>query len=144
MAKDKKEQAKQLETKGDKLFKQEKYAQALKAYEAAAGCDSENPELYQKLIETHGRSTEEWNVEEFTRELAWTMQQQELENPRLTRLHEQLSPEFKTITELIFQLAATAEEEAEEVCIDQIMAHGEKALVPLIQFIRALKESQES
>ena len=144
MPKDPKKRAKQLEDKGDRLFKKGKYAKALEAYEEAQTLDKDNPDIYNKLIDAHSKGTEAWDLEEFTRELDWTLQQEELENPRISRLHEQLSPEFKTITELIYRLAAAPDKESEEEFIDAIMQAGDKALVPLIEFIRALKESQEA
>lgn len=143
-ASDSKKKARQLEAKGDRAFKKENYADALKAYEEAVTCDPSNAALYDKLIETHAHSTEDWSMEEFTRELTWTMEKEVLENPRLARLHEKLSPEFKPIYELIVQFAMALTEEEEEQFIDEILRHGEKALIPMLEFIRTLKTQQES
>ena len=63
-------QAKILEAKGDLLFKKEKYTEALRVYEKAVSYDPQNITLYDKLIDAHSQSTEEWNMEEFTRELS--------------------------------------------------------------------------
>ena len=136
-------QAKKFEAEGDFLFKQEKYAEALSAYEKAVSYDQSNTALYDKLIQAHSLSTEEWNMEEFTRELSWAMEREALDNPRLARLHEKLSPDFKPIYKLIIQLAVAGSEEEEEQIIDEIMAYGEKAIVPLLEFIRTLKTQQE-
>jgi len=141
---DPKKQAKKLEAKGDRFLKKEKYADALKAYEEAISYDPTNAAIYDKLIETHSHCTDDWNMEEFTRELTWTMEKEVLENPRLERLHEKLSPEFKPIYELIVKFAIAVNEEEEEQTIDEILVHGEKALIPMLEFIRTLKAQQES
>lgn len=140
--KDSQKKAKKLESKGNKLLGKKKYSEALDAFEEALQYDSENPELLDKLIETHERSSEEWGLEDFTKQVTWTMQKQELDNPRIKRLHEKLSPEFQKITELILEFAKAEDEESEEKLIDKLLPHGEKALVPLIEFIRTLKHQE--
>ena len=132
-----------LEQKGDKLVRKKKYDQALDVYEEALDINDENSELIDKLIEAHQHSEKEWDLEDFTKELSWTMKKQELENPRMERVHAKLSPEFEQITQIIFKLAEAPTEEMEEVQIDQLIPHGEKALVPLIEFIRALKHRED-
>lgn len=141
---DSKKQAKKFEAKGDLLSKKEKFTEALRAYEKAVSYDPNNVSLYDKLIEAHSQSTEEWNMEEFTRELSWAMEREAINNPRLSRLHEKLSPEFKVIYDLIIRLAVAGSEEEEELIIDEILTHGEKAVVPMLEFIRTLKAQQES
>jgi tetratricopeptide (TPR) repeat protein len=142
--KDQEKIAQKLENKGDKLLEKKKYKKALHAFEEALQFNSQSSDLLDKLIETHEHSTEEWKLEDFTKQLSWTMKKQEIENPRLGRLHERLSPEFETITKLILEFAKAPTEELEEEFIDKVLQYGDKALVPLIEFIRLLKRHEET
>jgi tetratricopeptide (TPR) repeat protein len=141
--KDEEKKAVKLESKGDKLLQKKKYEKALNAFEQALNLNPESSELIDKLIETHELSTEEWNIEDFTKHLSWTMKRQELDNPRLHRLHEKLSPEFEEITKLILEFAKAPNEELEEEYIARVIEYGEKALIPLIEFIRTLKHLED-
>ena len=141
--KDPAKKVKKLVSKGNKLKSQKKYTQALETFEEALQYDSENPEILDKLIETRELSDQDWDLEDFTKQLSWTMKRQELDNPRISRLHEKLSPEFEKITKLILDFARADNEEDEEKLIDAIIAYGRTALVPLIEFIRLLKQEKE-
>lgn len=82
----------------------------------------------------------EWSIEDFVGEVSALMAEQELENPRMVRVHERLSPEFKETTDLIVKLVQAEGEAEEEKAIDELIACGEQALLPLIEFIRTLKK----
>ncbi len=140
---DPKKKSQKLCQKGDKLFKKAKYDKALSKYEAAFALDQDNPEILSKMIEAHDLSNKEWDMEDFTKQVGWTMQQQELDNPRIARLHEKLAPEFEKIFECITRLTNAIDEEAEEKAIDEILSYGDLAVIPLIEFIRSLKRPEE-
>jgi tetratricopeptide (TPR) repeat protein len=131
-------------TQADRLCAQDDFEAALKLYQEAIALDPRNTALYDKLIDTHERSAEAWDMDEFVQHLTWTMEKQKLENPCLEQVHQKLEPEFKEITRLIFDLARAEKEEDEEAKIEMIIAYGEKAILPLIEFIRTMKTLKDT
>ncbi len=134
--------ARKLISKGDRLCRRKKYTAALKAYEKALALDPQQIDLLDKLIETHELGTENWDVEDFTKQMTWTMQKQEAENPQISRVHAKLSPEFSEITQLIMRLLEAQNEDDEDTQIEKILEYGPIAVLPLIEFIRSLKQQQ--
>ncbi len=85
----------------------------------------------------------EGTLEDFIVEVSKVMEAQAEENPQVARLHERLHPLFQEITDHIFQFIEAADEKREEEKIEDIIAYGEKSLLPLIEFIRQLKKQEE-
>ncbi len=129
-----------LEKKGDKLVSKGKFREALIAYQESEQNFSEREEIYQKLIETLNKIEDEWSEEDFSASVTWTMRQQELQNPKIKRVHEQFSLEFQEVQKLAQQLMIATEKDMEEDLIDKIINYQEKATLPLIHFILTFKE----
>ncbi len=125
--------------KGDKHASKNKFDKALKEYKKAKDLDPENKEIYSKLVDTHKKATIEWNETDFTESLEWTMKLQELENPKMKRLHAQMTPEWKRINGLIRLLLETKEEAEETDFVEKISAYGKEAVYPLVEFILQFK-----
>ncbi len=86
-----KEKASRLLSKGDRLLQKGKAERALKKFRKALSLDSTNPLIYEKLIVAKDLSQENWGADDFTESLEWVMKRQELENPELVYLYDQLS-----------------------------------------------------
>lgn len=67
------------------------------------------------------------------------MEKQAKNNPAVSRLHERLSPEYEKVMKLI-QTLLLEETKIEEKVIDEIFTFREKAILPLVDFIKKLKE----
>jgi tetratricopeptide (TPR) repeat protein len=132
------------ETKGDKLFEKEKYREALKEYQKSETFDPNRPEIYEKLIETHGRYQHEWVEQDFSDSLSWTMRRQELQNPQIKWVHETFTPEYQEIQKLIQGLMATMDPERERAMVAKILDFGPKAALPLVHFLLSLKALAQS
>jgi hypothetical protein len=127
------------EAKGDKLFGKEKYREALKEYQKSETFDPSRPEIYEKLIETHGRYQHEWVEQDFSDSLSWTMRRQELQNPQIKWVHETFTPEYQEIQKLIQGLMAAMDPEREGALTTKILDFGPKAVLPLVHFLLSLK-----
>lgn len=128
------------EQKGDRFFQKGKFKKALQSYRMV---QKENPDylpVYDKLIETHQKTKEEWTDGDFSESLFWTMKKQELENPGLKRLHARLEPEWIEISKLIQQMMQAGDENEETALVEKIVGHGTKALYPLIEFLLSFKK----
>lgn len=130
-------------TKGDKYAQKGKFKAALKQYRRAQELDPDNLFLYDKLIETHKIIKTEWTDKDFAESLAWTMQKQELENPKFKRVHARMEPEWKEITQLIQRMMQVEDEKTEVDLVEQIVAYEDLALYPLIEVILSFKELQK-
>lgn len=127
-----------LVAKGDEYMRKGKPKKALKKYMDAKVLSPDNADIYDRLIKAHEASTKEWDIEDFAKSVSWLMTKQEIEHPKIKMLHERMTPEWKDITDHIAKLI-TASEEDEESLISKICAYGEKAVMPLIEFILYLK-----
>lgn len=128
------------EKRGDKLVSKGKYREAIQAYQDSEQHFSEREEIYQKLIDTLNKVEEPWSEEEFSASVTWTMRQQELQNPKIKRVHEQFSLEFQEVLKLAQQLMIASSKEMEEDLTEKILAYEEKASLPLIHFILSFKD----
>ena len=128
------------EKKGDKLLGKGKVRPALEAYQISETHYPEREEIYNKLIETLNSIEDEWSEEDFSLSMHWTMRLQEVQNPKIKRVHEQFSLEFQRVQKLVQQLLVTNDEASEEALIDQILSYGERATLPLLHFITSLKD----
>lgn len=126
--------------KGDKAANKGKHKKALKHYRKAQELDPEHIPVYDRLIETHKKIEREWTDEDFALSLAWTMQKQELEDPRLKLIHAKLEPEWKEVSTLIQKMLSAEDEESETAAIEQISSYGNDALYPLIDALLMFKE----
>lgn len=130
--------------KGDEYMKKGKPKKALKKYLEAKEVDPKNPDVYDKLIESHASSTDEWTKEDFIESMSWLMTKQEIEHPKIRALHQRLSPEWRDISDLISKMLGAKDEVEEEKHIEDLCRHGENALRPLIEFILALKHIKDA
>jgi hypothetical protein len=131
--------ARKLEQKGDRLFGKNKFAGALQQYRDSAKLDPDRPELYQKLATTLEKTEKEWTQEDFEESLGWTMRQQELENPELKWVHQKFTTEYQAVQKLLQQLMLLENSEAEQQVITQILLFEEKATLPILDFLLAMK-----
>lgn len=127
------------ESKGDKLFQKEKYREALKEYQKSETLDPTRPEIYEKLIETHGRYQHEWVEQDFSDSLSWTMRRQELQNPQIKWVYETFTVEYQEVLKLIQGLMTAMDPEREKELTAKILSFGNKAALPLIHFLLSLK-----
>lgn len=133
------DRAQNLEAKGDRLRKKKSYQQALEAYRQAQTLNPLRVELYDKLIECHGHVADQFNDQDFAETLSWTMQKQELEHPRLKRVHAHFAPEWKDVSGLIHKMILSADDAQVDDLVEKIVAYGEKALYPLVDLVLRLK-----
>lgn len=138
--KDKKSKAQAKEKKGDQHYAKGEFTKALKAYRAAQELDPDHPDIYDKLVETHGKNSLTWSPEDFALSLDWTMKKQELADPKFKRLHAKLEPEWKEIADLIGQMMRTTDEKKETELVEQIFFYKERAIYPLVEIILSLKK----
>ena len=127
------------ESKGDKLFKKEKYREALEEYRKSEQNDPNRAAIYEKLVETHKRFEHEWVEEDFSTSLSWTMRQQELNNPELKWVHQTFTPEYQEIQKLVQGLLVNQDPQMETQIIARVLSFGEKAALPLVHFLLSLK-----
>ncbi|MDO8644568.1 MAG: hypothetical protein Q7S00_06360 [bacterium] len=80
-----------------------------------------------------------FSEKDFVDSLWKTMKGQEKKNPKLSRVHEKLSPEYEKVTALITKLLQAGQEQ-EEKLMDEILSYGKKAALPLIDFVKDLKK----
>lgn len=132
--------AKRLETKADQQMMREKWGKALQYYEKSQLYDPENPDIYPKLNLALEKSKETWSQEDFEKSMSWTMKLQELENPQIKSVYEKFSAEYQEIQKLIQQLMLSLTEEEEIKITNQIIAYGDKAHRPILDFLLSIKK----
>lgn len=131
------------EEKGDNLFHSGNYEKALEQYRLSQAADPQNSRIYDKLITTHEKVIDVWKDKDFSESLSWTMKKQELENPRLRRVHAQMEPEWKEVSGLIQQMMKDQDESSETEIIEKIVSYREMALYPLLEVLLSLKRVQK-
>jgi tetratricopeptide (TPR) repeat protein len=131
------------EKKGDKLLEKGKTRKALIQYQKSEALDPERPEIYQKLVDTLNQLEDSWSEQDFSNSMAWTMRQQELQNPAIILEYQKLSPEYSEVQKLVQRLLLEPEEAMETQLIQEILAYGEKAPLPLLHFLISLKKSSK-
>lgn len=77
---------------------------------------------------------------DFINDLDSLMQKQEQDNPRLKRVHFQISPEGQKISKLITQMLQAPDDKTETRLVEEIISHKENALYPLIDHILKFKD----
>lgn len=130
------------EEKGDNLFHSGNYEKALEQYRKSQAADPQNSRIYDKLITTHEKVIDVWKDKDFSESLSWTMKKQELENPKLKRVHAQMEPEWKEVSGLIQQMMKDQDEKCETEIIEKIVSYRDKALYPLLEVLLSLKRVQ--
>lgn len=86
------------------------------------------------------KSEEKWSEKDFVEDLDTIMKEQELNNPKLKRVHAKLDPSFKETVNLITQLLMNQDEDIENHLVQKILDLGNKALYPLIETVLAFKK----
>ena len=129
-----------LEKKGDRLHAKGKLDKALQFYEKSEKYDPERPEIYKKLIQTLEELDQEWSQEDFDRSMTWTMRQQELEHPEIKQVHEKFTDEYHAVQKLVQKLMIIPGPEEEVKIISEIISYGEKAHLPVLDFILSIKK----
>lgn len=76
---------------------------------------------------------------DFINDLDSLMQKQEQANPRLKRIHFQISPEGQKISKLITQMLQTPDDQTETRLVEEIVSHQQNALYPLIDHLLKFK-----
>lgn len=76
---------------------------------------------------------------DFVADLDSLMQKQEQDNPRLKRIHFQISPEGQKISKLITQMLQAPDDQIETRLAEKIISHKEDALYPLIDHLLKFK-----
>lgn len=132
--------AAKLEKKGDRLLAKGKFQKAHQYYRKSEALDQERPEIYQKLHDSFQKIDQEWTQEDFEQDMAWTMRQQELENPEIKGVIERFSPEYQEVEQLIQKLMVPSDEKFEAEIVEQIIAYGDAAHRPMIDFLLTLKK----
>jgi len=127
------------EAKGDKLVRKGKYRDAVIEYKKSEAFNPQRPEIYDKLIEAHSQHEHEWDEEDFSDSMSWTMRRQELQNPQLRLVNETFSVEYREVHRLLQGLMAAVGEEQENDFIEKILDYGEKASLPTLHFLLSIK-----
>lgn len=140
MKKTNKKKAEDLIKKGDALKNKGAYKKALQKYKKALDFGPDRADLYDRLVAAHEKATEEWEIKDVVDSLSWVMEKQELENPSLKLLHEQLTPEGALVTQKIHQLLLTEDETEEARLTNEIRAFGTAAISPLLFILLELKK----
>lgn len=133
------------EAKGDRLSAKGKYRKALLIYEKSQQKNPDNPDIYKKLCETLNKFEHEWTEEDFSKSMTWTMKEQELENPQMKLVHEKFTVEYMEVQKLVQKLMLAPNKELETRFINKIITYGDKAQLPVLDFLLSLKNiaSQE-
>lgn len=76
---------------------------------------------------------------DFVNDLDSLMQKQEQDNPRLKRIHFQISPEGQKISKLIIQMLQAPDDQTETRLVEEIISHKEDALYPLMDHLLKFK-----
>lgn len=135
-----KKRAAKLLSEGDKLLKKSRFKEALKKYKKARKYDPERPDIYDRLIRAHDKSTGKWSEKDVVESVGWLMEKQEIENPSLKLLHAKLSPEWKSVADKIETLITCDNEDDEYRIIEEIRAFNAAAIYPLIYTILQIKK----
>lgn len=136
---DNKEKARQFEEGGDQFLKKGSDEKAFESYKEALGLDPSRPELYDKIIALHEKYSKNWTDDDFAYNLSLTLKKQELLDPVYKRINARVTPEFSKVIALIKKFMATQVRDEETKHIEEIVAYGEKAIYPLIDFLLNLK-----
>ncbi len=128
-----------LEYKADKLFAKNDFRKAYLNYKKAACLNETRGEVFEKLLNTMEQFKEQWSEEDFVENIYWTMKLKELKDPTFKRLHFRTEPEFETVTSLIQSMLKAQDQNAETEAVEAIVAHGDKALYPLIDYLITFK-----
>ncbi|MBI2082928.1 MAG: hypothetical protein HYT76_05110 [Deltaproteobacteria bacterium] len=69
------------------------------------------------------------------------MEEQAKANPMVARLHERLSPEYEQVSELVKKLLISSQETEKEI-IEKLLEFRDRAVLPMIDFIKGIKGSR--
>lgn len=133
------EKAKTFASKGDKLFAKKKFRAAYDFYKKAFFFDETSLALCEKLIKVMDEFKDDWSEEDFVENVYWAMRSKELSDPTFKRIHFRAEPEFQAVTRLVQNMLKANTKETETKAVEAIVAYGEKALYPLIEFILTFK-----
>ena len=128
-----------LEYKADKLFAKSDFRKAYLNYKKAACLNENRLELFEKLLNTMEQFKDHWSEEDFVENIYWALKLKELKDPTFKRLHFRSEPEFETVTNLIQSMLKAQDQNTETAAVEAIVAHGEKALYPLIDYLITFK-----
>lgn len=123
------------ENLADALSQQKKFRKAYLNYKKSVFYDSSRPTLFEKLIKVMDDFKDNWSEEDFVENISWAMHLKELQDPTFKRLHFRNEPEFQAVTQLIQKMLKAHNTEDETQAVEAIVAHGDKALYPLIEFL---------
>lgn len=135
--------AEKLEAAGDRLAAKGNYKKALEKYRQASKEDPQKRSVYEKLIEAHGRTHEQWELGDFVESLSWTMKKQELEEPAIKQVHAKLSPEWKKAMEMALKILIMQEDQNLPKMIEEFVKFGEVGTRVLIEMLRSLRKGKE-
>lgn len=138
------EKAEKLISQGDSLFKKGKFKDALKKYKKAQVLNPKRQDIYDRLVETHEKSTGEWKPEDVVESVGYVMEKQEVMNPAIKFLHQRLTPEWRAVIDKASELLMCAGEDKEYSLIEEIQSFGRDAVYPLIYVLLQIKKSASS
>lgn len=124
---------------GNQYFESGDFKNALVEFREAVNQGSDQVFVYEKMIEAHKKSVDNWTESDFAESLTWTMKLQELRNPHFKRINARVTPEWKEISLLVKQLLQTKSSKDEDVLIEKILVYGESAVYPLLDFLLSFK-----
>ena len=127
------------ESKGDKLAAKGKFRQAIDEYQKSETLNPDRAEIYEKLVETLNRFEHEWNEQDFSNSMTWTMRHQEILHPEMKLVHQTFSVEYKEVQKLLQRLMLALGPEMESKLVAEILSYGEKANLPMLHFLLSLK-----
>ena len=87
------------------------------------------------------RGKKTFGEREFVRSVWKVMENQVKKNPTLKVLHERLSPEFQKVSDLS-QKFLESQGLSQEKILHEILSFGEKALLPVLEFLREMKKKE--
>jgi len=124
---------------GDSLLKKGRFKDALKEYKKARKLDPKRQDIYDRLVEAHDKSTNEWKPEDVVESVGYIMEKQELTNPAIKLLHQRLTPEWRGVIDKISELLMCDDEKKECTLIEEIQSFGKEAVYPLIYVLLQIK-----
>ncbi|PIR17577.1 MAG: hypothetical protein COV46_03670 [Deltaproteobacteria bacterium CG11_big_fil_rev_8_21_14_0_20_49_13] len=85
----------------------------------------------------------EWGVNDFVDSVWGTMQEQAERNKHLKMLHAKLEPEWNKVVQSVSQMLEASNDAEVTKHVEEVCAHGERAVRPLIDIVLKLKSAVE-
>jgi tetratricopeptide (TPR) repeat protein len=129
-----------IESKALALFHKQRWEKALELFAKLIDLDPSHTGYLEKAIECQQNKSTEWTEDDFSRNLTWQMQLQELRNPLMRLTHAKLEASFEEDLKKIHALIQESDQERFEDTLRSLIIQGDSAFMACLEFLSQLRK----